>query len=287
MLSKKGIAIAVASGKGGTGKTTVAVSLASAIKGSAYIDCDVEEPDGEIFLNPAIGGTQDSVKLIPRIDSSLCTRCGKCASECRFNALINIGSEIILLEKLCHSCGLCSYICPVGAIHEIPLTVGKVRRGIADSGGIYFTDGILDIGQEMATPVIKDVKNTIDRDIFSIIDCPPGTSCLMVESVMDSDFVILVTESTPFGLHDLRLAIGVLREIKLPFGVIINKYDEGFPELENYLQHEHITVLLRIPFDKQIARRYSYGKLPGLFSETVRQEFRGVFTQILQLLKQV
>jgi MinD superfamily P-loop ATPase len=287
MLSGDGIIISVASGKGGTGKTTVAVLLAAAIEGSTYLDCDVEEPNGAIFIKPFITDSAPSLKTLPVIDDIKCTHCGKCARECRFNALIDIGSEIILLDKLCHSCGLCAYICPRGAISEKTISIGQVREGISEEFDIHFTDGTLDVGQEMATPLVKDVKKRIARNRTNIIDSPPGTSCLMVEAVKGSDYVILVTESTPFGLHDLKLAIEVLRGLKLPFGVVINKYDSGFPELDSYLEKEQIIVLMRIPYDKRIAEEYSAGKLPAVFSGKDKHKFRDMYTDIKMFINKL
>ena len=272
--------ISIASGKGGTGKTTVASCLTSVISGSVYIDCDVEEPNGHIMLHPKFHEETPSVKLLPIIDYSKCSFCGKCSQVCEFNALINLGSELFLIEELCHACGACTYFCPEKAITEKETTIGFVRGGISELNNNEFYDGILNVGQASAAPLIKDVKKRIQKDKVNIIDCPPGTSCSMVEGVRNSDYCILVTESTPFGLHDLALAVEVLRILNIPFGVVINKYDESFKKLEVYLNTEKINLLMKIPYDKKIAKDYSNGKIPSLSSNTIKEKFISIIKQI-------
>jgi MinD superfamily P-loop ATPase len=275
--------ISVASGKGGTGKTTVAASLASVIPESVYIDCDVEEPNGHILLKPNFDAETPSKKMLPRINYGKCKLCNKCVEVCEFHALLNLKSEIILLDELCHGCGACSYFCPHNAITEEPKTIGFVRKGFSKVNDIQFIDGILNIGEATATPLIKDVKSNINSDKINIIDSPPGTSCSMVEAVRDSDFCILVTESTPFGLHDLKLAVDVLRILEIPFGVVINKYEKKYEELENYLNSEKIDILLRIPFDKKIAVAYSNGNIPVFISEELSNNFKIMIDQITSM----
>jgi len=271
--------ISVASGKGGTGKTTVAASMASVIPQSIYIDCDVEEPNGHIMLQPKFTLEESVNKLLPKIDYEKCDFCGKCIEVCEFNALINLKFEILLFEEMCHSCGACEYFCTKNAITEIPKELGKLRSGITGSG-IKFYDGILNIGEATVVPLIQKVKTKIDREKINIIDSPPGTSCSMVETVKDTDFCLLVTESTPFGLNDLKLAIDVVKNINVPFGVVINKYDEAFGELENYLTENQIEVMLRIPLDRKIAEAYSKGILPVNNSEKMKREFIHLFELI-------
>lgn len=271
--------ISVASGKGGTGKTTVAASLASVIPQSVYIDCDVEEPNGHIMLQPKFTLEESVNKLLPEIDYNKCDFCGKCIEVCEFNALINLKVEILLFAEMCHSCGACEYFCPQNAITEIPKELGKLRSGIT-ANGIKFYDGLLNIGEATAVPLIKKVKEKIDRDRTNIIDSPPGTSCSMVETVKNSDFCLLVTESTPFGLNDLKLAIDVVKNINVPFGVVINKYDETFEEMEQYLTENQTEVMLRIPFDRKIAEAYSNGILPMNSSERIRSKFIHLFKLI-------
>ncbi len=272
--------ISIASGKGGTGKTTVAVALASALKKCAYIDCDVEEPNGHILLKPEIQSETAFQKLLPKIEYSKCTFCGKCVEVCEFNALLNFKTEIVLLEELCHSCGACSYFCPENAITEEGKTLGFVRKGIVENYDIQFYDGILNIGEATAAPLIREVKLKILPDRVNIIDSPPGTSCSMVEAVRNSDYSILVTESTPFGLHDLKLAVDVLGMLVIPFGVVINKYDESFKELEAYLEEKKIPIFMKIPFDKSIAVAYSKGAIPHKVFEKMGIDFGKMFDQI-------
>lgn len=275
--------ISIASGKGGTGKTTVAASLASVIRESVYIDCDVEEPNGHLLLKPKIVSEESAEKLLPQIDHAKCTFCGKCVEVCEFNALINLKFEIVLFEEMCHGCGACKYFCPSKIITERTKEIGKVRVGVTKEK-ILFADGILNIGESAAAPLIKQVKKKIVEGRTNIIDSPPGTSCSMVETVKDSDFCILVTESTPFGLNDLKLAVNVLRILKIPYGVVINKYEELFAELENYLNGEQINILMKIPFDMQIAKDYSNGKIPALYSKSLKEEFKGVIKKISALI---
>jgi len=278
------VIISIASGKGGTGKTTVATSLASVNPGSVYLDCDVEEPNGHILLHPQFHAEVPTTKSLPEIDYSKCTYCGKCAQVCEFHALINLGSEIFLVEELCHGCGACECLCPEKAITEKSKTIGIVRKGFSEWNNIEFYDGVLNIGEASASPVIKDVKKKIQENKLNIIDSPPGTSCSMVEAVRGSDFCLLVTESSPFGLHDLRLAIEVLQILKIPFGVVINKYEESYKELENYLNEVKINVLMKIPFDKGIAEDYSNGKMPEMFLTIMNEEFKNIAKKIYALV---
>jgi len=272
--------LSIASGKGGTGKTTVACSLAAVFESSVYIDCDVEEPNGHILLHPKFHEEIPSVKMLPVIDFSKCTICCKCLQVCEFNALIKMGSDIFLIDELCHGCGACAYFCPENAISEKGKIIGFVREGISEVNKIEFYDGLLNVGEASASPLIKEVKKKIQTDKLNIIDSPPGTSCSMVEAVRDSDYCILVTESNPFGLHDLELAVEVLNILNIPFGVMINKYDESYTDLEDYLNTEQINILMKIPFDKEIAKDYSNGKIPVLFLTDLKEEFRNIVKKI-------
>ncbi len=277
--------ISVASGKGGTGKTTVATCLAAAIENAVYMDCDVEEPNGHILLHPEFSVKTPSQKMLPKIDYSKCTFCGKCVEVCEYNALINLKTEIMLFDGMCHGCGACTYFCPEKAITEIAKTIGYVREGDSRINNIKFYDGVLNIGEEMATPLIKSVKAKMEIEKTTIIDSPPGTSCSMVESVKDSDFCILVTESTPFGLHDLQLAIELLKIIDMPYGVVINKYDKSFVEMEDYFDRNGIEVLLKIPFDRKIAESYSKGILPIIDFPEFKNEFVLLYNRIKEKLE--
>lgn len=278
--------ISIASGKGGTGKTTVAASLASVIPESVYIDCDVEEPNGHLLLKPEFISEESATKFLPLIYQDKCTFCGKCVEVCEFNALINLKFEIVLFDEMCHSCGACKYFCPSKVISERVKEIGVVRVGITGDK-IHFSDGLLNIGELAAAPLIKEVKKKIIKEKINILDSPPGTSCSMVETVKDSDFCILVTESTPFGLNDLKLAIEVLKTIDVPFGVVINKYDPSFQEMEIYLGGNEIDVLLTIPFDRRFAESYSEGILPINKHPELKKDFVALHKRILEKMENV
>jgi MinD superfamily P-loop ATPase len=251
--------IAVASGKGGTGKTTVATSLALAVNDRPVqlIDCDVEEPNAHIFMKPRIAKSEVVCVPVPVVDESKCTRCGKCAEVCQFNALAVLKDRVMIFPNLCGGCGACKLVCPENAISEKKREVGVIEFG--SSNGIKFSHGKLNIGEAMATPVIRELKRRIGRECETIIDVPPGTSCPVIESVRGSDFVLLVTEPTPFGLNDLELAVEMLRALNLPHAVVINRSGTGDSGVDKYCQKQKIPIILRIPFDRRIAEGYSYG----------------------------
>ena len=255
--------IAIASGKGGTGKTTVATNLAYIAsrngRSVAYVDCDVEEPNGHIFLKPQFSSTTPVGTLIPKVDQSKCTHCGQCARICQYSAIILAGQAVLVFADLCHGCGGCSLVCPSNAISEVLHETGKVQVGSA--GPVAFAHGLLDIGQAMSPPVIKAVKAAARSADFIITDAPPGTSCPVIESVRGCDFVLLVTEPTPFGLNDLILAVEMVRALKLAFGVVINRADLGDRETHLYCQRNGIDILAEIPDDRQIAKAYSRGEM--------------------------
>jgi MinD superfamily P-loop ATPase len=274
------LVISIASGKGGTGKTTVACGLASVINNCVYIDCDVEEPNGHLLLKPKISLEETTYKFIPKIDYNLCSFCNKCTEVCEYNALLNFKTEIYLIDELCHSCGACAYFCPQKAITEVKKENGKIRVG-ETSNHVLFYDAYLKIGEASAAPLIKKIKNTYEGDRPVVIDSPPGTSCSMLEAVKDSDFCVLVTESTPFGLNDLKLAIKVLQQINIPYGIVINKYDENFSSLDEYIHDNRLNLLLRIPHRMDIAESYSKGQLP---TETVKV-YKVMMVELLQKIK--
>ena len=272
--------ISIASGKGGTGKTTVASSLASIIENCVYIDCDVEEPNGHILLKPEIANEVPAYKLIPQINPKECNFCNKCIEVCEFHALLNLKTEILLFDELCHSCGACSYFCPQKAIVEVKKEIGKIRTGITENNILFF-DAFLKVGESAAAPLIRKIKGVYQGDRPTIIDSPPGTSCSMFEAVKNSDYCILVTESSPFGLSDLKLAINVLKEIDLSFGIIINKYDETFSQMEEYIAKDDHNLLLKIPFRMDIAECYSKGELPM----RVIKGYRQLMEELLEKLR--
>ncbi len=274
--------IAVVSGKGGTGKTTVAVSLALSTKGTHLLDADVDEPNCSLFLgleNKVIG---TSNIMIPVIDKEKCTLCGKCNESCQYNALFKMPDEILLFDKMCHGCGVCSYVCPEDAISEKPRVVGKILEGKSED--LLFHYGELIVGEELTTPVISRLKEEIkDDDKIVIIDSPPGSACPMVETVSDCDYIIVVSEPTPFGLSDMKVVIETLRIMNKKFGVIINKDGVGDKELERYCENENIPILMKIPFDLEIARNYSTGKnLVDIFPN-YRTEFRNLIVKIQEM----
>ena len=274
------IIIAVASGKGGTGKTTVATNLArvAADEGLdvSYLDCDVEEPNGHIFLKPKIDEMVPVSVPVPVVDESICTACGKCKEICQYSAIALLGKTVLTFPSLCHGCGGCMLVCPTGAITEAGREVGVVEEGMAD--GIRFVHGRLRIGEAMSPPLIRRVKKRIQDHGIAIIDSPPGTSCPVIQSIRGADYVLLVTEPTPFGLNDLKLAVEMLRVLNLPFGAVVNRADIGDQAVFDYCGSESIDVLLRIPDDRRIAEAYSRGRLAA----EALPEYREVFASLLE-----
>jgi MinD superfamily P-loop ATPase len=251
------VIIAVASGKGGTGKTTVAVNMALSIENAQLLDCDVEEPNVHLLLNPKIDETKPVYILTPKVNEEICDHCGECAKFCEYNALFVSSQKVLVFPELCHGCGGCIIICPKHAISEGKRQVGTVKMGTAASIEVVY--GELKVGEPMPVPVIKEVKNYIKRQKTVIIDSPPGTSCSVIESVHKSDYCILVAEPTPFGLHDLKMTVEVLEEIKIPFGVVVNRAGIGDKKVYDYCKEKNIPVLLEIPFKRRLAELYSKG----------------------------
>jgi len=252
--------ISIASGKGGTGKTLVATSLALSLKDTCRVqllDCDVEEPNDHLFLRPVITGSEPVCIPVPRVNYSKCTFCGECARVCAYKAIAVVPEAVLIFDQLCHGCGACSYLCPEGAISEEGREMGVVESGHAE--GIKFVQGRLTVGEAMAVPVIRQVKKKIKRNMTAILDVSPGTSCPVVEAIENSDYCLLVTEPTPFGLHDLELAVETVRQLGIPCGVIVNRAVSGETLVHDYCKREGIPVLLDIPLDREIAYLYSEG----------------------------
>ncbi len=284
--------IVVASGKGGTGKTTVATSLALSMTADRsasstnplFLDCDVEEPNAALFLQPKLDHREEVGILIPEVDYAKCTFCGRCAEVCVWHAIAVVGERVLIFPELCHGCGSCTLNCPEEAIHEVLNVTGTLESGPA--GLLDFAQGTLDVGQAMPVPIIHQLKKkyggTTDERVV-IVDSSPGTSCPVVESMRDADFVLMVTEPTPFGLHDLRLAVEVARdELGLRVGVVINRDGVGDQGVEEYCARESIPILMRIPLDRRIAEAISGGKPLVEALPEYRPRFVRLYEQIAQ-----
>jgi len=270
--------VSIASGKGGTGKTTVAVNLALSLCNVQLLDCDVEEPNIHIFLKPDIYKREKVTAKIPLIDEDICDRCGKCAEFCQYNALAVTKDLIVILNELCHSCGGCVIVCPKKAISEKEREIGILEYG--KKNDIEFIHGILNTGEAMASPLIKRVKEEVKDNMNVIIDAPPGTSCAVIESVRDTEYCILVTEPTPFGLNDLKLAVEMLNEIGISYGVIINRDGIGDNKVYEYCNLNRIPILMKIPYNEEIAKLYSDG-IPFVdIMNEYKERFRQMFDKI-------
>jgi MinD superfamily P-loop ATPase len=283
--------ITIASGKGGTGKTTVATSLALSLAAESplFLDCDVEEPNVALFLKPAMEERREVGQMIPEVDLDKCTYCGRCAEVCQYHAIAVVGDKVLVFPELCHGCGSCTLNCPTGAIHEVLNVTGTIERGA--NGSIEFGQGTLNIGEPMAVPIIRQLKQWVipsdhgDRPV--ILDASPGTACPVVESMSGADFVLLVTEPTPFGLHDLRLAVQVARdELGLPVGVVVNRDGVGDQGVDDYCAAEDIPILLRIPLERRIAEAYSEGTPLVETVPEYRERFRTLYADIAKLARE-
>jgi MinD superfamily P-loop ATPase len=279
--------IAVASGKGGTGKTTVAVNLALSVDSAnpLFLDCDVEEPNAALFLHPTLDNQEKVGILIPQVDEAKCTACGRCAEVCQFNAIAVVGQKVLIFPELCHGCGSCTLNCPEDAITEELNVTGVLESGPA--GPIRFWQGVMNVGQAMATPIIHQLKERaldgLPPDGLAIIDVSPGAACPVVEAVHGADFCLMVTEPTPFGLHDLRIVVEVIRdELYIPVGVVVNRDGVGDTGVDEYCATEGVPILMRIPLDRRIAEAYSEGVPLVEALPKYREKFAALYGRIRQ-----
>jgi MinD superfamily P-loop ATPase len=274
--------IAVASGKGGTGKTTIATNLAKSIGNRVQlIDCDVEEPNSHLFLRPQIEKIEEVNIPNPKVDLGKCNFCGECAKICRFSAIVVIKSNVLTFPELCHGCGGCALVCPESAISEMDKPIGILEQGSSDA--LSFIHGRLKVGEAMSPPLIKAARSLARNNGVIIIDAPPGTSCPVIAAVKGTDFCILVTEPTPFGLNDLQLAVDVVHKLNIPTGVVINRCDIGDQEVRKFCYQSNIPILMEIPEDRLIAEAYSRGEM----IIDVLPEYRGKFQQLLTNIKRI
>ena len=268
--------LAVLSGKGGAGKTLTAVNLADTLGHAVYVDCDVEEPNGRLFLKPQRLREKPVSTLLPVFDAAKCTGCRKCVEHCKFNALIYIKEKPMVFTEVCHSCGLCSLVCPEGAIREEENPVGHLEIG--ESGGVTVITGVLDPGEASGIPVISAALAEAKKSQTVVIDCPPGSACSVMESITDADFCILVAEPTAFGFHNFQMVHELATLLKKPCGVVINKQDAPYPPLEAYCREKHLPILAVLPYDPQVAALAAKGELVGRLVPA----YQALFRQILQ-----
>ena len=273
--------IAIASGKGGTGKTSVAVNIALSLGKAQVLDCDVEEPNVHILLRPTVEEVLPVELLVPKIQEEKCDYCGECAKLCQFNALFVAGETAMVFPELCHSCGGCSIVCPRDAIVEEPRQIGRVHKG--STGDIDLVYGEINVGEALAVPVITAVKDHINEKGTVILDSSPGSACPLVETVHGVDFCLLVTEPTPFGLHDLQVAVEVMQLIGIPMGVIVNFAGIGDRGVYDYCEEEAIPIMMEIPFDRRIAELYSEG-IPFV---TAMPEWKEKFSDLVDQIGEV
>lgn len=268
--------IAVLSGKGGTGKTTVSASLAASLPYCQYIDCDVEEPNGAIFLAPEITVSSPVKVPVPEADMSKCDSCGLCANACQFNAIAVVKGKVLVFPEICHHCGACVIACPNDAIKEVERIIGVVEA----NGDDTFLHGKLNVGEPISIPIIQELKKRIKKDTTVIIDCSPGASCTVVQSIEECDYCVLVTEPTPFGLHDLKIGVQLVRKMGIPFGVVLNKASDSSRLIHEFCESEGIDLLMEIPFSQDIAKGYSKGILPVQINGLWKEKFRELYKRI-------
>lgn len=277
--------IAVASGKGGTGKTLVSTCLLQVVgdDNSVLIDADVEEPNAGIILTQPVLATTDVSRLVPEIDPEACNLCGKCAEICNFNALVVLPDKVMVFNELCHSCGACAYLCPEKAINEKNHFIGVIEESCIPGYGTLLT-GRIKIGEAQSPPLIKAIKGKKPEATLRIVDCPPGTTCPMIESIANSDFCILVTEPTPFGLHDLELSLEAIKILGIPGGLVINRWQGEDKELAALSNKTGIPIMGRIPFSPELAQAYMKGENPLEAMPSLRGILTGVYNQIKEAM---
>lgn len=282
--------IAIASGKGGTGKTTLSTNLSSFFaeeENVVLVDLDVEEPDSGLFLKANLISEEDKYKEIPKWEKDKCTLCGLCQKVCNYNAVIKLGNEIMVFPELCHSCYACSELCPTSALPMVPKKMGELKQ--FEKNNLVFIESRLDIGEEQAVPLISQTNQYVDEqfpdEIDKIFDCPPGTSCPVIEATKDADIVILVTEPTPFGLNDLMLAVETMKKLNKIFVVVINRYGIGNDDVIEYCEKEEIPIIAKIPNSRKIAELYSNGKLIYKDIPEVKKQFENIKNYISKIKK--
>ncbi len=275
--------ISIASGKGGTGKTTVATNLALSLDANVQLlDCDVEEPNCHLFIHPVYDSIETVKTPVPEVDQKKCNCCGKCGEICQFKAIVLIGEIVMSFPELCHSCGGCMVVCPEDAITEKGRELGVIHRGFR--GKLELIHGKLRVGEAMSPPLIRKVRSFTDPDKITIIDAPPGTSCPVIASMKSTDFVLLVTEPTPFGLYDLELAVEAVKILKIPRGLVINRSDIGNDSVKLYAQKEELPILMEIPFDRRIAEAYSRGEVLVEVMPEWKEKFLDLYRGIKKIL---
>ena len=275
--------VSVASGKGGTGKTSVAVNMALSVGNIQFIDCDAEEPNAHLLLHPEICNNEPVYTSIPSVNRELCNTCGECSKFCQYNAIFVASEKILVFPELCHSCGECAMVCPRTAITWEKHKIGTLN--FSSIGNLDLVYGELDLSKPLAVPIIKAVKKQIKEGKNAILDSPPGTSCPFVETVRGSDFCVLVTEPTPFGLHDLKIAIKVLQKVAIPFGVVVNRAGIGDRKIYDYCKKEEIRILLEIPYQRRIAELYSKGVPFSLEMPEWEDKFQILYSEIAGLVR--
>ncbi len=276
--------IAIASGKGGTGKTTFATNLAYVYgKPLTLLDCDVEAPNVHLFLNPKWDISLEATVLTPVVDESKCISCGKCKSHCRFGAILILNKKVLILSELCHSCGACERICPTGALVEKPRVVGTIDKGTKDH--IQVMQGKLYVGEARSSALIEQLRDSENHSELTIIDAPPGTSCSTISAVNGVDYLVLVTEPTPLGLNDLSLSLEMAKALGLRTGVVINKADLGSAPLKEFCEYKGVPILGEIKFSKELAKAYSQGLLITQVDQEYEKQFRMILESILEELR--